>query len=86
VDALLAANKGREEALFIELSSAYPEPSTAFAFMVVQHEQNLRSAEGVGAAAVGEPNKRRPSFITSGIRRQSGWQVNLAELSASDSA
>ena len=83
MDALLAANKGREEALFIELSSAYPEPSTAFAFMVVQHEQNLRSAV---AGAGEQPTKRRPSFITSGIRRQSGWQVNLAELSASDAA
>ena len=98
VDALLEQNKGREEAFFVELSYQYPEPGIAYSFLVVQQEQ---APSAVSAAApsssfsqstsnndnnsVNNSAKRRPSFITSGIRRQSGWQVNLSDLQSATS-
>jgi hypothetical protein len=80
---LLAANRGREDALFLELSSQYPEPGTAYSFMVVQAGLPSASASPPPPAS-GDGNsnaqKRRPSFITSGIRRQSGWAVSLQDV------
>jgi len=71
VDQLLAANAGREETLFVELSAQYPEPSLEVAFAMVDADKKVEESQD-WASFDDEP-------ILNGMRRPTGvWAVNYS--------
>jgi len=71
VDELLKENVGREETLFLELSTQYPEPSINVAFALVDAEKKIEESKD-WAKFDDEP-------ILNGVRRPTGiWTVNYS--------
>ena len=94
IDALLDANRGREELLFVELSQAYAGGGAAAAAAGAAEDAagpggaaaTTTTATETAASSSDQPppppqvsERRRPSFIVSGVRRGSGWEMNAQD-------
>jgi len=94
LDQLLDQFAGSEEVLFVNLQKEYVSP-TAAAMEIRKQPVIERDGESAGTSTVGSfssggeeektpdlataGNRRRPSYVVSGMKKESGWSLNAAD-------
>lgn len=89
IDELLTQFKGTEELLFLQLNREYnpPESSNDESAKPAVASDEIKSVGTSTVASYGEEektpdpsaNRRRPSFVVSGMKKESGWALNAAD-------